>query len=147
MTLCKLARLICAATLSSAFLVGQTVSSSMVGTVLDPANAVVPGAPVTLTDKDTGGIRSTVTDSSGLFRFLDLPPGNYSVSVRAPGFKGFTQASVTVEANQTRDIGKVSLEIGNTSETVTVVAEAQAIQLASSEKSQAIAGNQLNDIT
>jgi hypothetical protein len=147
MTLCKLARLLCASTLFIACLAGQTVSSSLEGTVLDPANAVVPGAPVTLTDKDTGGVRSSVTDSSGLFRFLDLPPGNYSVSVRAPGFKGFTQASVTVEANQTRDLGKLSLEIGNTSETVTVIAEAQAIQLASSEKSQAIAGNQLNDIT
>jgi hypothetical protein len=147
MTLRKLARLVCASTLFGACLIGQTVSSSMVGTVLDPANAVVPGAPVTLTDKDTGGVRSTTTDSSGLFRFLDLPPGNYSVSVRAPGFKGYTEASITVEANQTRDVGKLSLEIGNTSETITVMAEAQPIQLASSEKSQAIAGNQLNDIT
>jgi len=89
-----------------------------------------------LTDKDTGGVRSTTTDSSGLFRFLDLPPGNYSVSVRAPGFKGYTEASITVEANQTRDVGKLSLEIGNTSETITVMAEAQPIQLASSEKSR-----------
>jgi hypothetical protein len=147
MKLRKLARLLCASTLFGACLLGQTVSSSMLGTVLDPANAVVPGAPVTLTDKDTGGVRSTTTDSSGLFRFLDLPPGNYSVSVRAPGFKGYTEASITVEANQTRDVGKLSLEIGNTSETITVMAEAQPIQLASSEKSQAIAGNQLNDIT
>jgi hypothetical protein len=147
MTLRKSARLCCALTLFSACLLGQTVSSSMLGTVLDPANAVVPGASVTLTDKDTGGVRTTVTDGSGLFRFLDLAPGNYSVSVRSPGFKGYTEASVTVEANQTRDVGKIALEIGNTSETVTVMAEAQAIQLASSEKSQAIAGNQLNDIT
>jgi hypothetical protein len=147
MTLRKLARLCCALTFFSAWLLGQTVSSSLLGTVLDPANAVVPGASVTLTDKDTGGIRTTVTDSTGLFRFLDLSPGNYSVTVKAPGFKGYTEASVTMEANQTRDVGKIALEIGNTSETVTVMAEAQAIQLASSEKAQAIAGNQLNDIT
>jgi hypothetical protein len=144
---CKLAQSICVLTLFTACLVGQTVSSSLEGTVLDPANAAVPNAPVTLTDKDTGAVHSAVTDNSGLFRFLDLLPGNYSLSVRAPGFKGFTEANITVEANQIRDIGKLSIEVGNTSETVTVTAEAQQIQLASSEKSQAITGLQLNDVT
>src|SRR5580692_2458180 len=142
-----LAQSICVLTLFTACLVGQTVSSSLEGTVLDPANAAVPNAPVTLTDKDTGAVHSAVTDGSGLFRFLDLLPGNYSLTVHAPGFKGFTEANITVEANQIRDIGKLSIEVGNTSETVTVTAEAQQIQLASSEKSQAITGLQLNDVT
>ena len=128
-------------------LIGQTVSSSLFGTVLDPSGAAVPNAPVTLTDKDTGSVRTALTDGTGVFRFLNLSPGDYSVSVRASGFKGFTAAAVTVEANQTRDVGKVSLEIGSSTDTVTVMAEAQAVQLASSEKAQAIAGNQLNDIT
>ena len=144
---CKLATSISVLTLFAACLVGQTVSSSMVGTIIDPANAAVPNAPVTLTNKDTGAINSTVTDSAGLFRFLDLAPGNYSLSVHAPGFKGFTEASITVEANQTRDVGKLSIEIGNTSETITVTAEAQEIQLASSEKSEAITGTELSNVT
>jgi hypothetical protein len=139
----KLAQSICVLSLFTACLVGQTVSSSLQGTVLDPANAAVPNAPVTLTDKDTGAVHSAETDNSGLFRFLDLLPGNYSLSVRAPGFKGFTEANITVEANQIRDIGKLAIEVGNTSETVTVTAEAQQIQLASSEKSQAITGTEL----
>src|SRR5262249_41915778 len=71
----------------------------------------------------------------------------YSVSVKAAGFKGYTQTSLTVEANQTRDVGRIGLELGNTSETVTVTAEAQQVQLASSEKAQAISGNQLADVT
>jgi hypothetical protein len=143
----KLAQSICVLTLFTACLVGQTVSSSLVGTVADPANAAVPNAPITLTDKDTGAVRSAVTDNSGAFRFLDLFPGTYSLSLRAPGFKSFTEASITVEANQTRDIGKLSIEIGNTSETVTVTAEAQQIQLASSEKAEAITGNELSNVT
>jgi len=143
----KLAELICVSALLTACLAGQTVSSSVVGSVADPANAAVPNAPVTLTDKDTGSVRSTVTDNSGEFRFLEVLPGNYSLSVHALGFKGFTEANVTVEANQVRDIGKLSIEIGNTSETITVVAEAQQIQLASSEKAQAITGTELNDVT
>src|SRR5690349_2842892 len=51
---------------TSAF--GQTVSSSLVGTVLDPANAVVPNAPVKLTDQNTGTVREANTDSAGVFR-------------------------------------------------------------------------------
>ncbi len=140
-------QLICVLTILTACLVAQTVSSSLVGTVLDPANAAVPNAPVTITDKGTGAVHTATTDSSGVFRFLDLPPGNYSLSVHAPGFKGFTEASITVEANQTREVGKLTLEIGNTSETVTVTAEAQSIQLASSEKAEAITGVQLSNVT
>ena len=82
-----------------------------------------------------------------MFRFLDLAPGTYSVSVHATGFKGFTQNGIVLVANETRQIGKLELAIGNTSETVTVTAEAASIQLASSEKAAAIDGNQLSNVT
>src|SRR5450432_2691764 len=147
MTLCKLARLICASTLFIACLVGQTVSSSMVGSVLDPTNAIVPSAAITLKDLDTGAVRTSMTDSSGVFRFLDLAPGNYSVSVQLTGFKGLTQNQIVVEANQTRDLGKLILTLGNITDTVSVTAEAVPIQLASAEKSQAIDGKELSDVT
>lgn len=143
----KVTQAICAFTLSTACLLGQTVSSSLQGTVLDPANAVVPTAAVTLTQMETGAVRNATTDSTGLFRFLDLSPGTYSVTVRATGFKGFTQSNIIVVANETRDVGKLTLAIGNTSETITVMAEAAAIQLASSEKAEAIEGSQLSNVT
>jgi hypothetical protein len=134
-------------TLFAACLHGQTVSSALIGTVLDPASAAVPNAPVTLTETETGATRSTVTDSSGVFRFLDLAPGTYSVTVHAAGFKGYTQSSIVVAANETRDLGKFGLSIGNTSETVTVTAEAAPVQLASSEKAASIEGSQLSNVT
>src|ERR1035438_10674016 len=81
----KLAQVLCALTLFAACLLGQTVSSGLQGTVMDPANAVVPGATVTLTNADTGATRATTTDSTGLFRFLDLAPDTYTVSVKATG--------------------------------------------------------------
>src|SRR3974390_1842439 len=96
----RLARVGCAIALFTAALAAQTVSSSLLGTVTDPTNAVVPNAPITLTDTDTGSVRSAVTDSSGLFRFLDLPPGNYTVSVRMTGFKGLTANSIVSGANE-----------------------------------------------
>jgi hypothetical protein len=147
MTFRKSAQAICAFILLAACIFAQTVSSSITGTVLDPASSVVPNAAVTLTDENTGSVRTGLTDSSGVFRFLNVAPGSYSVSVQVPGFKNLVQSNVMVSANETRDAGKLALAIGNTSEKISVVAEATAIQLASSEKSQLVDGKQLNDIT
>src|ERR1039458_6407945 len=139
----KLAQILCALTLFAACLLGQTVSSGLQGTVMDPANAVVPGATVTLTNIDTGNTRVTTTDNTGLFRFLDLAPDTYSVSVKATGFKGYTQNTIAVAANETRDVGKLTLTLGSGTETITVTAKAASIQLASSEKATAIDGGGL----
>ena len=136
MKLLRLARSICAFTLFSAYLAAQTVSSALVGTVLDPASAVVPNAAITVTDQQTGSVRTGVTDSSGVFRFLDLQPDPYTVSVKVTGFKAISLSNVMVGANETRDVGKMVLELGSATETISVMAEATPIQLASSEKSQ-----------
>src|SRR5579885_858319 len=133
--------------LTAGCLLAQTVSSSMVGTVLDPAGAVVPNATVTLTEVDTGNSRTTSTDTAGVFRFLNLAPGNYTVSIQATGFKTLSKTNVMVAANETRDVGKIALALGNTSETISVVAEATAIQLSSSEKAQLVDSKQLESIT
>jgi hypothetical protein len=139
--------LLSALTLSVASLCGQTVSSSLVGTVLDPANAYVPNALVTLTDVETGATRTTLTDSAGLFRFVNVAPSTYNLSLQITGFKTFVQSNIELGANETRDVGKITLALGNTTDKITVIAEATSIQLASSEKSQLVDGNQLADIT
>src|SRR5438876_3691151 len=138
MLLRKLAQSICAWMLLCNCLPGQTVSSSLVGTVLDQSNAVIPNAPVTLTDLDLGTVHAATTDSSGTFRFLNIAPGNYSVSVSVTGFKRLTQTGIVLAAQETRDIGRLSLALGSTSDTIAITAEATPIQLASSEKSQGI---------
>src|SRR5690348_11272965 len=97
---------------------GQTISSSLLGTVLDQTGAVVPSAPVTLTDQDTGTVREMVTDTSGVFRFLNLTPGNYSVTVHQTGFKTLLQSNISLAAQETRDVGKLTLDLGNTSEKI-----------------------------
>ena len=91
MSLRHRAQSICALTFLTSCLFGQTVSSSLVGTVLDPSNAVVPNAAVTLTDQETGAVRASNTDNSGTFRFLNLTPGEYSLSVTVTGFKSISE--------------------------------------------------------
>ena len=133
--------------LFSASIFGQTVTSSMQGTVVDPADAAIASAPVTLTSQDTGAVRSDKTDSAGLFHFTNIAPGSYSITIKATGFKTLTTKDIAVDANSTRDIGNVKLSIGNVADQVSVTAEATPIQLGSAEKASTIDGGQLVDLT
>jgi hypothetical protein len=69
------------------------------------------------------------------------------ISIQVTGFKNLVQTNIVVAANETRDLGKLTLALGNTSEKISVEAQATTIQLASSEKSQLVDSNQLKDIT
>src|SRR5215475_5220635 len=133
--------------LFSEICLAQNVTSTIIGRVVDPANAVLAAAPVTLTNQDLGSVRSATTDSTGTFRFADVAPGTYTIAVQATGFKAFKEQNIVVSASETRDIGKLGLELGNVTESISVTAEATPIQLASSEKAQLIDANQLENVT
>jgi len=121
----------------------QTVSSTLLGTVTDPADRIIPGAEVQIISQSTGATRSATTDVAGMFRFPNLLPGVYTLKINAPGFKAWTLRDITVSTGETRDVGRIALEIGSVAEQIEVLAEATPIQLASSEKSALIDGNQL----
>ncbi len=140
----KLAQWTCASTLLIACLPGQTITSTMIGTVTDPANALIPGVEIRLTDRGTGAARTVTTDNAGLFRFPNLPPGIYTVTIRASGFKTRLEKDINLASSETRDLGTISLEIGNVSEQITVEALTTPVQVASSEKAALIDGRQLN---
>lgn len=125
----------------------QTISSSIVGTVVDPLNAVVPEAAVTLTNTNTGEVRTANSDQTGLFRFSDILPGVYTVGVRASGFRTYSKTGIDLSASETRDVGRLALVVGAVTEDVTVTAETAVVQVASSEKSSLVTGTQLEDIT
>jgi len=67
-------------------LISQTSYGSVNGTVRDSTGAVVPGAQVTLTNPDTGAKTARETNASGIFVFVNISPGNYTLSVQAQGF-------------------------------------------------------------
>jgi len=133
--------------LCCAGLFGQTVASSLEGTVVDPDGAVVAGAAVTLTSAETGAVRSGTTDTNGTYRFLNLRPGTYNVTVKASGFKNETKSGVVVSAEETHNAGKTMLEIGSNTETVTVTAEAASLQLTSAEIASTVDSHNLEDLT
>ncbi|HTS30855.1 MAG TPA: carboxypeptidase regulatory-like domain-containing protein [Bryobacteraceae bacterium] len=124
----------------------QNVSSSLIGTVNDPSGAPVMGAEAQLVSQTTGGVFTAKSNSLGLFRFPILQPDRYNLSVQSAGFKTYVQNEIEVTASETRDLGRIALEMGSVRENITVEAVATPVQTASSEKSALVTGEQLNQI-
>ena len=96
-------------------------SSSLAGTVEDRSGAVVVNATATLTNHDTNQKLVSVTSATGDFHFNELPPGHYSLTVTATGFKQSDFADITLEAEVPRNLN-VALDAGGSNEVVTVTA-------------------------
>ncbi len=72
---------------------GET-TSAITGTVRDPSDRAIAGASVAVVSNESGARRNSVTDGEGRFSFVQLKPGPYTVSARAPGFESQTSGSV-----------------------------------------------------
>jgi len=79
----------------------QDVAAQIMGVLRDPDQAVVSGAPVTLTNQQTKAKSTAVSDSRGIYRFLSLQPGAYVVEADVKGFKTATSPELKVAAGQT----------------------------------------------
>lgn len=105
----------------------QTPTASVTGIVQDSTGAVVPGAHITIMAVDTGVKRETESNTSGNYAVPLLNPGNYTISVTKDGFRPISRSGVTLFVDQTARID-FSLELGATSQTVQVAAEAPLVQ-------------------
>jgi hypothetical protein len=105
----------------------QVKSSAITGTVTDPHGAVVPNATVTITNDETGVTSATKTTGEGNFTLPYLPVGVYTLVVNLPGFETYRKTGIVlVSATTVR--ADVTLALGSTSATVTVKADALALQ-------------------
>lgn len=104
----------------------QISTGSIYGKVTDEQSAVLPGATVTLTGANTGA-RTTTTGSAGEFRFGNLDPGTYTVSMNLNGF-ATTQRTVIVNAGVNLDLA-FTAKVAGVAETVTVDAETPVIDI------------------
>jgi len=100
-------------------------TTSLQGTVKDSQNALVPFVVVSLTNVDTGTARQILSGPDGTYGFLQMPPGNYKIEAKLPGFSVFARdVRLQVDTPGTLNI---LLEIGQVSSTVSVTAEAPLI--------------------
>ena len=105
----------------------QTSSSSISGTVTDSSGAVVPGAAVTLTNEATGIAAVQKTTEAGVYSFPSLPVGPYTIQVEKEGFRTARRQNNALEVGTPLAVD-VTLEVGETSEVVTVEARAETLQ-------------------
>ena len=103
-------------------------TTSVRGTVTDPSGNAVVGANVALSSAETKTARNVTTGDQGEYQFLLVPPGTYTLTVTAPGFRRSEQKDVVLLVN-TPATANVQLKIGATNETVTVTSEAPAINM------------------
>ena len=141
-------------TLKMALLLSATVTafsqqgtSTLAGRVMDPNNAAIPNAAVKLTNIENGATRNLVTAQDGAFRFEALFPGAYNVEVTSQGFKTFNLERIALASSETRDLGNLVMQLGTMTETVAVVAEVTPVQTASSERSQSVTPEQLQQLS
>jgi len=104
----------------------NATTGELVGTVTDPAGAIVPGAKVHLRSLAQNETRESQTSSAGVFRFSLLAPGNYELRIEAKDFESQVQkVEVSLGATRTVDL---KLTLGATSQVVTVMEQAPLLQ-------------------
>lgn len=131
--------------ITSSWLLAQNDRGTITGTVRDPASAVVPNAEVVAKSTQTGVEFRTVTTGTGNYTIPALPAGQYEVSVLAAGFKKFTQFGLEVQVAQIERVD-VGLEVGSTSEAVTVTAEAPLLKTENAEQDTVVTDERINDL-
>lgn len=108
----------------------QQGRGSISGTVTDASGASVPGATVLITNSGTAAVFNTVSNDDGYFTAPALQVGSYSVAVEKAGFKRINRTGITLQVDQHVALN-LKLEIGATTESINVVAEAPLVDTGS----------------
>jgi outer membrane receptor protein involved in Fe transport len=111
----------------SAVAAAQQVTGSIVGTATDKQAAAVSGAQVKVINPSTGLVRTSRTDAEGVYRFLLLPAGTYTLEATNAGFKAFRREGIVVEADRSLSI-PVTFELGAVTEVIEVRAGAELLE-------------------
>jgi hypothetical protein len=137
---------LCAIFLFTLTLLTFAQEATIVGTVTDPSGSVVPNATITVTSLKTGQSHTLQTNESGQYVAPDLAIGQYTVKATAQGFKGKTVNNLVLNVGDRTRVDFV-MEVGGVQETVTVEANAVAVQADSGEVSDVITGQQVSQLT
>ncbi|HKB99096.1 MAG TPA: TonB-dependent receptor [Terriglobales bacterium] len=136
------ALLLCALALPA---MAQLDTGSIVGVVRDKSGAVVPGANVKATSIKTGRVNEVKAGSAGEYEVLGVPEGTYRVEVSHSGFKTGVVSGIVLNATDTRSVD-VTLNVGSTSEQVTVTAETTTVNTQTSESGASINSKEVTNL-
>ena len=131
--------------LTATSLDAQVLYGGIVGSVTDAQGAFVPGATVTIVNKETNLTREAITNEAGAFSFTNVLPGPYDVKVGMTGFRETQRTNVPVTIGQIARVD-VTLELGALTETVTVQSEAQLLQTDKADVSTELKSAELTNL-
>ena len=133
------------AVLLATLLCAQQDRGAFTGTVTDPTGAVIPGVKITATNVQTNTTVGAETNVSGQYRLSNLPIGDYRITFEAKGFKTSVRDGLRLSVT---DVIRVDgrLEVGATSESLTVTAEAPLLQTETPEVSTLMGTRQVIDL-
>ncbi|HXF12051.1 MAG TPA: carboxypeptidase-like regulatory domain-containing protein [Terriglobales bacterium] len=117
-----------ACALSAMLLAQSSGTGAISGVVTDTSGAVVPDVQITVTNQQTGDTRNLRSTSTGSFTASSLPPGKYRVEASKSGFRTLTVSQLAVDVANIVPLN-IKLEVGAASQTVTVEANAEQLQL------------------
>jgi Carboxypeptidase regulatory-like domain/TonB dependent receptor len=123
----------------------QTTYGSITGTVTDSSGAAITDAQVTLTNLGTSDNRIESTGADGLYSFVNLLPGRYSIDVEKSGFKRTARPEVIVEVGQTARID-LTMQVGDVTQTVEVTGETPQLQSETSSLGQVVEERKANEL-
>jgi len=111
--------------------VAQLPSGTVLGTVRDPAGAVVPGSTLTVTNTETALSRTVMSAADGAYRFPALPVGTYEVRAASGGFQTAVRSGIVLQVGE-EAVVNFTLQVGELTQTVEVSADAQLVNTSSS---------------
>ncbi len=123
--------------LAPAIAIAQEARGVISGRVKDANDAVMPGVPVKITDTARGTTVTATTNDAGLYQAPYLLPGTYQITVEVNGFKKYVRSGIVLRIGDSLDI-PVQLEIGQTTETITVSAQTPTLDTTSSSMGQTV---------
>src|SRR5579863_6640543 len=125
----------------------QSIFGTITGTIADSTGAVVPNAAITLTNKTSGDIRRSTSNSDGYFSYSSVPAGHYDLLIAIPGFKQHEITDIDLLGAATLNF-PIKVEVGTTQTEVEVVSQSeQIIPVDSGEKSIVLGQKQLQDFS
>jgi hypothetical protein len=130
--------------LSCNYMLAQTVTGTISGTVVDASEAVMPNVEVSLVSERTGELRKAITSGSGDFLFAAVQPGAYTLTIGVQGFKEFRLVGITLTASQRLSLGNLKMALGMTVESVTVTQQGEVVSVESADTTGLISHTQMD---
>jgi hypothetical protein len=129
----------------TALTVAQSATTSLRGTITDPKGALVQGASVTLSNPDTGFVRTAKSGSDGLYQLLEVSPATYTLTVSVSGFATIKRDKVTLQVSQPATLD-IEMQVKGTTEIVEVSGESPLVNTQDATLGNNFGVRQLTDL-